>query len=171
MAGSTDRIDEAALWRRWRSAADSMAAGGEPDPMLLAAYAENRLSAAAAEAVENWLAADPDAAQDILAARRATREALPEAPPTVAARATALVVEGDAQILAFRRPVPRMAGWRAALAWGGIAASLLVTSLVGFTLGSDAYVSLARSTPTTLGHDLLDPPSGLFQGVGEEPSI
>lgn len=168
MAGPRDRTDEAALWRRWRSAAASGSAeAAEPDALLLAAYAENRLPA---EAVEDWLAANPDGATDILAARRAAHEPLPEASPAVAVRAMALVSDGDAQILAFRRPVRRPVGWRAALAWGGIAASLLVTSLVGFTLGSDAYVNFARGTPTSLSRELLDPPSGLFQG-GEESSI
>ncbi len=172
MAGTRDRTDEAALWRRWRSAAGlAMAEDAGPDPLLLAAYAENRLPADAAEAVENWLVANPEAADDVLAARRAARELLPEAPLGVAGRAAALVAEGDARVVAFRRPVPRVAGWRTAVAWGGIAASLLVTSLVGFTLGSDAYVSLARREPTTIAHDLLDPPSGLFQSLGEEPSI
>ncbi len=171
MGGTGDRTDEAALWRRWRSAAGlARPAGAEPDALLLAAYAENRLSAEAAETVENWLAANPDAADDILAARRAAGGTLPETPAAVAARAAELV-SGGAQILSFRRPLPRVANWRSAVAWGGIAASLLVTSLVGFTLGSDAYMSLARSEPTTIAHDLLDPPAGLFQGLAEEPSI
>ena len=171
MAGSRDTMDEAALWRRWRSAAASaMTAGAEPNPLVLAAYAENRLPPHAVEAVEDWLAAHPEALQDVLAARQAAREALPAASPAVLARAAALVVEGNAQVLPFRHPATRVTSWRGAIAWGALAASLLVTSLVGFTLGSDAYVSLARSTSPALGHELLDPPMGLFHSLDEESS-
>jgi hypothetical protein len=35
--------------------------------------------------------------------------------------------------------------WRTALAWSSIAASLLCASLVGFSMGSDAYANLSGS--------------------------
>ena len=52
-----------------------------------------------------------------------------------------------------------------------VAASLLVVSLVGFALGTDAYTSLAGSDQqAALSQDLFDPPSGIFSGLGEESS-
>jgi hypothetical protein len=167
MAESQDRTEEAALWRRWRSAA-APGAVAALDPLLLAAYAEDRLGGAELDAVEEWLTAHPMLADDILAARRAAQAALPETPPAMAARAAALVREAGVQILAFRRPAPR---WRTAAAWGGMAASLMVTSLVGFTLGNDAYVSFAGSAPATLSQELLDPPTGLFNSPDEDSAI
>lgn len=164
MAGPIDRTDEAALWRRWRSAAGSgMAAMAEPDPLLLAAYAEQRLAPEAAEAIEDWLAAHPEAIADILAARQAGDDTALPAPQSVLARAEALVTADDGQVVAFRRPtVPRQAGWGAAMRWGAMAASLLVTSLVGFTLGNDTYANLASTSSRTVMQELLDPPAGLF---------
>jgi hypothetical protein len=57
------------------------------------------------------------------------------------------------------------------MAWGGLAASVLATSLVGFTLGNDTYASLMTSATTTDSAaygDLLDTPSGLFTTFGED---
>ena len=56
MAGPQDGTEDAVLWRRWRSAAGQHAPV-EPDPLLLAAYAENRLDPAGTDLVEEWLAA------------------------------------------------------------------------------------------------------------------
>src|SRR6266849_305 len=128
MAGPRDRTDEAALWRGWRSASASVDAAG-------------------AEA-------------DALAARRAAHTETLAASPAVVARAAALVAEGDAQVLPFRRPRPvgRMASWRAAALWSGMAASLLVTSLIGFTLGNSAYLTLAGGASPAFGQELFDPP-------------
>jgi len=173
MAGPRDRTDEAALWRGWRSASASVdAAGAEPDALLLAAYAEDRLPEQAAEAIENWLAAHPEGVADVLAARRAAHTETLAASPAVVARAAALVAEGDAQVLPFRRPRPvgRMASWRAAALWSGMAASLLVTSLIGFTLGNSAYLTLAGGASPAFGQELFDPPTGLFNSLDEEPS-
>src|SRR5258708_17059218 len=77
MAGPRDRTDEAALWRRWRSASALVDAGVEPDALLLAAYAEDRLPDEAADAIENWLAVHPDMVSDVLAARRTARTESP----------------------------------------------------------------------------------------------
>ncbi|HJT07944.1 MAG TPA: hypothetical protein VJ747_13515, partial [Stellaceae bacterium] len=84
--------------------------------------------------------------------------------------ATALVVAGDAQLLTFPQPANRRASWRTAALWGGIAASLVVTSMIGFTLGNSAYLSLAGSTAPALGQELFDPPTGLFNSLDEDPN-
>lgn len=171
MAGPFDGTEDTALWRRFRSAADEApASAAAPDALLLAAYAENRLLPAQAEAVEDWLADHPEAISDIIAARQASETALPAAGDAVLERAQALVAEGDAQILSFPPKAPARR-WQAMAAWSAMAASVLVTSLVGFTLGNDTYSNLAgTSAVTAVSQDLLDPPTGLFYSFDEDQS-
>jgi hypothetical protein len=172
MAGPLDNSDDAALWRLWRTtgAADP-AVPSDPDALLLAAYAEDRLSPAAAEAVEEWLAVNPLAAQDIIAARRAVAMELPVASPAVISRAAALVGVADGvSVLAFRRPSPPQRHWRDALRIGAMAASVLAASFVGFAMGTNTFVTLAAGNGTALSLELLDPPTGLFNGLDEDSS-
>jgi anti-sigma factor RsiW len=172
MAGPMDSADEAGLWRHWRAAAgDGSAADREPDALALAAYAEDRLDAETVAAVEAWLADNPQATRDVLAARQVRQHALPDAPVAIMARAAALVASGDAQVLAFRRPTVQVRHWRGAVGWGAMAASLLVASLAGFAMGNDTYATLAGSTNASLSQELLDPPTGLFNGVDEDSNI
>jgi anti-sigma factor RsiW len=131
------------LWRRWQALGDDSRVV-EPDALLLAAYAEGRLSEADAQPVEAWLAATPEAMSDVIAARTTYQRPPRMVFEHVLGRAHELV-PGDttpesAEILAFqpkRRPQ-----WRTAIAWSSIAASLLCASLVGFSMGSDAYANL-----------------------------
>jgi hypothetical protein len=171
MAGPLDNSDDAALWRRWRTAgAAEPAVPSDPDALLLAAYAEDRLSPAAAEAVEEWLTVNPLAAQDIIAARRAVAMQLPVASPDVISRAAALVGVADGvSVLAFRRPSPRR-HWRDTLRIGAMAASVLVASFLGFAMGNDTFVTLAEGNGPALSLELLDPPTGLFNGLDEDSS-
>src|SRR5215471_15573237 len=134
MTEPMDRAEENALWRHWRAAVVNAAgeAAPAPDALLLAAYAEHRLSEVVAEEVEAWLALHPEAIEDVLAA-----------------------ADSKADVLA--------AVSEAAVARVGVAASLLVASLVGFALGTDAYTSLINGDQSTaLSQDLFDPPSGVF---------
>jgi hypothetical protein len=138
--------EERRLWQRWQALGETSLVT-EPDALLLAAYAEGRLSEAEAEPVEAWLAATPDGLSDILAARSTYQHQPQDVYQRVLTTASALV-SGDAQpsakILPFRsRPARSMPQWRTALAWSSIAASLLCASLIGFSLGSDAYMNLA----------------------------
>jgi anti-sigma factor RsiW len=161
----TDKAAEARdrrLWRRWQAlGADSRAA--EPDALLLAAYAEGRLSEAEAEPVEAWLAATPDALSDVIAARTTYQR-----PPRlvfehVLAKASELVpgeaTPAGAEIIPFR---PRLSQWRTAIAWSGLAASILCVSLAGFSMGSAAYTNLSGTqavdgaTTDGLGTSSLD---------------
>ncbi len=162
MAEPTDSPEQAALWRRWCEAAATAGepTAPEPDAMTLAAYAEDRLSAEAVEAVEDWLAANPQVAGDILAARQAAALASAVAPEAMIARAAALV-GGSAQILPFRAQAARPS-WRNAIAWGAMAASILVASLVGFATGNSTYATLIDGSSVSLSQELLDPPTGLF---------
>jgi len=167
--GPEDRTEEAALWRRWRAAAPQGVPGAAPDPAVLAAYAEDRLTPAAAAAVEDWLADHPEDIADILAARRATETV--SAPGSVVGRAMALVAAPQPKVVPFRaKAQARTAGWRVALAWGGMAASFLVTTVVGLTLGYDTYMKVASISPS-LVQETLDPPTGLFSGADEDSSI
>lgn len=160
--------DEQELWRRWRAAA-SPASAAEIGPLALAAYAEDRLPVAEIEAVEDWLAEHPEAAADVLAARRVTRQApSEEVPAAIVARAATLVQAGGAEVVAFR---PRAGKWGAAIRWGAMAASIVIASLVGFALGNntyDTYARLAGGATATLGQELLDPPTGLFNSADED---
>jgi anti-sigma factor RsiW len=145
------------LWRRWQALGEDSRAVAEPDPLLLAAYAEGRLSEAEAEPVEAWLAATPDALSDIIAARTTYQRpprmvfehVLETASELVPGETLALVPEGaGADILPFRpkkRSPHLRPQWRTAIAWSSVAASLLCASLVGFSMGSDAYANLSGS--------------------------
>jgi hypothetical protein len=164
-----DRAEAATLWRRWRMAAVKDAAAiAEPNASLLAAYAENRLSPTAAAAVEDWLADHPEAIGDILAARQAGE---PAASATVIARATALIAAAEAGVVAFRAKAQiRTSSWRVAIACGGMAASFLITSALGLSLGYDAYMNFSGTSPS-LVQEALDPPAGLFNSTDEDSTI
>lgn len=171
MAGPNDDSEAAAVWRRWRALAGEEDFSGDaaPDERVLAAYADGRLDAARREGVELWLAGHPATLDDILAARDAAAAILPEAPEAMVARAMALVAAPDPRVVPFPRPAARAPMWRATMAWGGMAACLVGTSLVGFSLGNDAYLSLETGhAPSPAAVDLLDPPGTLFPGFGED---
>jgi hypothetical protein len=169
MAGPMNSPDEAALWQRWRLLAS--APGGEPpDALMLAAYAEGRLGPAEMEAVEDWLSDAADLAADVTIARRAALEPLPPSDASMVARATALVTAERGRVVPLRR-TEASPGWQGVVRWGAMAASVLVASIVGFTLGNDTYVSLAGHQPAISAQELLDPPSGLFTGLDEDANI
>jgi anti-sigma factor RsiW len=164
-----DQAGDAALWQRWRLQAHLPA--NEAAALDLAAYAEGRLDEMQAEPVEAWLFAHPEALADLAAARAA--KALPQAPESLIARAAALVEAPAATIVPFRpRPAAPRPSWRIAMAWSGMAASLLATSLVGFTIGNSAYLNFAdtgQPAAESTIHELLDPPGAVF-GIDEEPA-
>jgi hypothetical protein len=139
------------LWRRWR-ALGGQSRLAEPNALLLAAYAEGRLSEIEAAPVEAWLASMPEALGDLLTARRADREPPALVDERALDKACALVPDGGApagaEILPFR---PRLPQWRTALAWSSIAASILCASLIGFSMGSDAYANLSSASATDVG--------------------
>lgn len=170
MADPMGSTDDAALWRRWRYASASADSPGvEPDEMTLAAYAEGRLDAAALEAVEDWLAVNPQAVQDIVAARQAGAALAMAVPAAVVERASALVAGGSGTVLPFRRRAS--ADWRATAAWAAMAASIVVASLAGFEMGNSTYATLAGRSTVSFGQELLDPPTGLFSGADEDSNI
>lgn len=172
MTGSGERAEDAALWQRWRAlspAAGTSAAAG--DPNALAAYAEGRLDEAMAEPVEASMFDDPELLDDVIAARALAQAKLPDAAEPAIAAAMALVPPQGAQILAFPKApsAHSRGGFRMAMTWGGLAASLLITGFFGFTLGSNAYLNLTTPAVTESAfHEILDPPGGLFLPTGGE---
>jgi anti-sigma factor RsiW len=173
MTGPIDRAEETALWRHWRTAVVNAAgeAGPAPDPLLLAAYAEHRLGEAAAEEVEAWIARHPEAMADVLAAGD-SNVGPTTSQPSEAALARAMALVSDPKAVPFRRPATRTPTWRIAVARVSVAASLLIVSVVGFALGTDAYTSLLSGdqSASVLSQDLFDPPAGIFSSFGEESS-
>lgn len=149
--------EAARLWRHFRTL-DRSAASETPGALELAAYAEGRLDEAAAERVEVWFLAHPEVLDDIVATR-AGREA--SASRAVIEHAAALVLADPvrAQIIPFRRPAPY--AWRMHVARAAVAASLVLTGLAGFTLGSQSYANLFASTGSVTG-GLFDQPVGVF---------
>jgi anti-sigma factor RsiW len=135
------------LWQRWQALGEKSRVA-EPDAMQIAAYAEGRLTEAEAEPVEAWLAATPWALRDVVAARSTYQHPPRAIYERILDKASTLVPSDAApaapQILPFRPKLqPRLPQWRTALAWSSVAASLLCASLVGFSMGSDAYASLS----------------------------
>ncbi|HXA70201.1 MAG TPA: hypothetical protein VNW24_07120 [Stellaceae bacterium] len=174
MTEPMDKAEEIALWRHWRRAMSSAAgeAAPAPDPLLLAAYAEHRLSETAAEQVEAWLAVNPEALADVLAARESKLGQPSVQPPEAAlVRAMGLVPGVTSEVVPFRHTARPALSWRIAMGRVAVAASLLVVSLLGFTLGTDAYTNLLNGGQSTaLGQDLFDAPAGIFSSLGEETS-
>src|SRR5665213_357454 len=172
MAGPEERAEDLSLLRRWRLLARQAGTLGEAETaLLLARYADGRLDEAGAEAIEAWLVDHPEAIGDIIAARSADEGAVPAATEAMVARAAALIAASDGNLVRFPAGgAPMRRNWRAAAAWSGLAASLLVTSLVGFALGDNAYSNLAAkgASAESAIHELLDPPAGLFAVEDED---
>jgi len=161
--GDMKSAELAALWRRFRTldraAAPAKAVDEAPAALELAAYGEGRLDEVATERVEAWLAVHPEALDDVIAARGASDSV---ASPRAIDRAAALVTAepAGARIIPFRRPAAPYA-WRVHLARVAVAASLVLTGLVGFTLGSEVYSNLFGSTESA-SSGLFDQSTGVF---------
>jgi anti-sigma factor RsiW len=138
----------------------------------LAAFADGLLDAEEDERVAALIAADPDAAADVLAARSTTGLDHASAElERVVTRALAILPEAPSpggRVIPFvprlRRPLVQHVAQ-----WGSIAAAIAVASWLGFSMGSDA--SLALSTPRQSSEaslpDLFDPASGFLRDLGE----
>jgi len=159
--------NDAALWRRWRDGADSAGdAVAEPDALLLAAYAENRLGRAGVDPefdneismIEAWLLRGSGAFDDILEARQATAEPAGPVSSAVLDRAMALIADPQPGVVILR---PRRSRIRVAM----VAASLVAASLVGFAVGMDDWLSLVGASQTqAYDQELLGPSTPLLGG-------
>ena len=172
MGGEINRAD-AILWREWRDRTDAAGeAAFEPDALKLASYAENRLgrpgfdpeSDPEISAIEAWLTLHPDAIAELADARAAVaQETLPAVSAEIIARAQALVAAPSDGVVAFR---PRLRSWRAAAAWSGIAASLFLSTAVGFSAGANDWLKLSDPAPSaSLVQELLDPPGTVLNNL------
>ena len=171
MTGIDERAEWTALWRRWRATARAESDTREPDPLQLAAYAEHRLDEAEAGAIEAWLAANPEAFEDVRLAQADLDQ--PQAASAAMIQRALPLLAGSGRVLAFERPERRLSGLRLALAWGGMAASIAATGFVGFVLGSAAYGSFIgdQEMQSTPDQELFAPPTALFSDAGEESAI
>jgi len=161
------------LYERWRShesisakpPTESAEPSAELDPMLLAAYLEGRLGEADAVPLERLLAADPAALDDLIDWR--AQPIVPEAASAAFIRRAQDLVPA-ATILPFvPRPAPNRPAVTAWAAWGAVAASLVLISLVGFSLGMQTERNFNGSTGVGTSIDILDQSSGLLgDGVG-----
>ena len=167
------------LWRRWQALDVLASRVAEPDALALAAYAEGRLSEIEAEAVEAWLAAAPEGVDDIIAAREINQRppnlvyqhVMSNACHLVAGVDTAAAPETSptsTNVVTLHRRLPQ---WRTALAWSSVAASLLCASMIGFSMGSDAYATLSQTQTVDSGaSDGLDTPSTLDSYFSDDSS-
>jgi hypothetical protein len=144
-----------ALVESWRRA--SMPRPAPPDLMLLAAYAEGRLNDAEAEPIEAALASDPALLDTLLALREPSAAAIPSAALIRSAQA---LVPGPAlsapSVVSFARRGAARRGADAWLAWGAVAASLLIVSTAGFSLGMNTGRAVDTPAGVEAPGDLLD---------------
>jgi len=145
-----------ALFARSHAARDAAApVPALPDALTLAAYAEGRLDDAAAEAVEAALAADPDLLETLLALRA---PAEPESASAKLVHSAQALVPAEPVVVPFparKRVAPRPV--KAWLAWGAVAASLLLVSVAGFDVGLATGHNVSATTAgDDSPSDLLD---------------
>ncbi len=111
------------------------------DAMLLAAWAEGRLTEDEASAIEADLANDPALLETALASRRMLDAETPS--PAFLRRAHGLVADTQnpmrGTVVEFR-PRRRAATW---VVWGAVAASFLLVSFVGFGVGVSTVDNLS----------------------------
>lgn len=142
--------DSARLLRRWRAAAPPLPA---PDAMELAAYAEGRLDPARAEAVEGWLARDPEMLAVVLACRPSG------AADSVAADAEPAVLDVVRRARGLVAPSGTPRPWQRAAGWSGAVAAMLVACILSFQAGQE--LGVLGDSPDAQGSELeLFIPSG-----------
>jgi anti-sigma factor RsiW len=170
--GSSVDLPDPALWQRSRT---TDAAEDEAERLLdLAGFADGRLDPDDRERVAAWLAGDPIAAGDVVAARAlaAPADSLEPAPEPVIARASILVGSTEQRSNVVRLPAIRR-DWPALhriASWGSFAAAMAVASWLGFTLGMDTSLSFAqRGQPGEDGFfsEMLDTSPGFMRDLSE----
>ncbi len=128
------------LYRRWRSAARRP--GASADSLAVSAYAERRLDETTAEPVERAFAANPEMFDAVLDARRGLTPE-PVSAELIARMQAIVPWPASADVIALR-PRSRSGYLGGVLAWGALAASVLVVSLVGFNLGVETQQKIER---------------------------
>jgi anti-sigma factor RsiW len=141
----------------------------------LAAFADGRLDDEEAERVAALLAADPQAAGDVAAARAPSPALADDGEiERVIARACGLVTQpaaGHRGVMLFFPPVLHRNMVRRLAEWSSLAAALAMVGWLGFAMGSDASLALGWSgQPSESGslHELIDPDNGILHDLGVE---
>lgn len=149
----------------------------EPDEaerlLDLAGFVDARLDPDEHDRVAAHLMADIEAAGDIAAARALA--AAPQAPADEAliARAVALVAapaETRGEVVPFRRLTRPARGVLFVARWGSLAAAIVMTSWLGFSLGSNTSVALSQirqPTDESFIGDLVDPSGGVLHSISD----
>jgi anti-sigma factor RsiW len=175
MNGTDDsgRAADRALWLR------SQATDAPEDEvgrfLDLAAFADGRLEGEETERIAALVAADPEAAGDVMAARAPVPElADGVAIERVIARACGLVagpVPERGRVLLFARPALRRGVVRGIAEWASLAAALAMVGWFGFAMGSDASLALgqpSQPSPPSFLTQLIDPDTGVLHDFGVE---
>ena len=159
------------LWQRCRvlDAAEDEAARF----LDLAACADGLLDTEEEERVAALLAADPEAAADVRAARAlAAAEPMSAGLERIIARASAISTDADPE-LARVVPFTRWRGRRGVevfAEWGSIAAAVALASWLGFAMGSDTSRALReprQPSDSTFLPELFDPAPSFLRDLGE----
>ena len=163
------------LWRRYRENRQVRPALGEIDDGLIAAYLDGGLGTSEREAVEDWLAANPEAFETLVAAREIIREGgRPRVPDAVLARAKALTQDAPQAPpqMAARRPAgPRVPFLRNLVEWSAAAAAIIVACVVGFEFGLQSVAptpELEIALGETPAVEMWAPAEGLLDLTGSD---
>jgi anti-sigma factor RsiW len=168
-----ERAADRALWLRSQA---TEAPKDEIEHFLdLAAFADERLDSEEAERIAALLAADPEAASDVAAARAPVVAGADDAEiERVIARARGLVTLpplGRGLVLLFARPTLRRSPARGLAAWASLAAAIAMAGWLGFAMGSTTSLALGQPgqpNETSVLHELIDPDNGVLHDLGVE---
>ena len=164
------RAADRALWLRSQATdAPDDEAGRFLD---LAAFADGRLEGEETERIAALIAADPEAASDVVTARvplpKFTDGAAIE---RVIARACGLVMypaPERGRVLLFARPNLRRGAVRGVAEWASLAAALAMVGWFGFAMGSDASLALGQPSQPSFLTQLIDPDTGVLHDFSAE---
>ena len=169
----TDESSDRAVWRRSRV---TDAPADEAERLLdLAGFADGLLDADERDCVAALLAADPEAAADVGAAR-GFAGGLGETPgglERIVTRACAIMPDphaASAQIVAFPPRPQRHRVLHGLAQWGSLAAAIAVASWLGFSMGSGTSIALSQpgfSSDSSFVPELFDPGTGFLRDFGE----
>jgi anti-sigma factor RsiW len=159
------------LWQRCRTidAAEDEAARF----LDLAAYADGLLDLEEQERIDAFLAAHPEAAADVRAARAlAGAERTFAGLERIIARACAIWPDANSVSGSVIPLAPRQGRrlLQSFAQWGSLAAAIALAGWLGFSMGSDTSLALSdhrQPSDTGLLPELFDPGTGLLRDLGE----
>jgi hypothetical protein len=170
MDGRLDRVSDRALWQRCRLA--ELPADESLRLLDLAAFAEGGLDPDEHDRIAARLAADPEAAADVAAARALAGISgeSSAAIDRIVARAGALRLAAPSKlglVASFFLPRQRIL-FHGLAQWGSLAAALVIAAWLGFTMGSDASFALSQpklGIDDSTAIELFDPATGFLHDL------